>query len=126
MIEKDGVVSHVRVVRSAHPLLDAEALRVISECRNGNRLCQGGKAVRFEKTLPITFKYTPQETELTYEQYLKNLEEEQEMLKKGEKMSLEDMARRVNAFKEQLGMIPRCVNYCWKKSQTIRVKLIVR
>ncbi|MFR5658817.1 MAG: hypothetical protein ACLUDU_12985 [Butyricimonas faecihominis] len=53
--------------------------------------------------MPITFKYTPQETELTYEQYLKNLDEEQEILKKGEKMSLEDMARRVNAFKEQLG-----------------------
>ena len=30
VIEKDGAVSHVRVVRSAHPLLDAEALRVIS------------------------------------------------------------------------------------------------
>ena len=59
--------------------------------------------MRFEKTLPITFRYTPQEAELTYEQYLKNLEEEQEMLKKGEKMSVEDMARRVNAFKKQLG-----------------------
>ena len=34
---------------------------------------------------------------------MKNLEEEQEMLEKGEKMSMEDMARRVNAFKEQLG-----------------------
>ena len=40
VIEKDGAVSHVRVVRSAHPLLDAEALRVSPECRNGNRLCR--------------------------------------------------------------------------------------
>ena len=96
VIEKDGSVTHARVVRSAHPLLDAEALRVIAGMSEG-------KAVRFEKTLPITFRYTPQEAELTYEQYLKNLEEEQEMLKKGEKMSVEDMARRVNAFKKQLG-----------------------
>lgn len=103
VIEKDGAVTHARVVRSAHPLLDAEALRVISGMPKWKPAMSEGKAVRFEKTLPITFKYTPQEVELTYEQYLKNLEEEQEMLKKGEKMSLEDMARRVNAFKKQLG-----------------------
>ena len=30
VIEKDGAVTHARVVRSAHPLLDAEALR---DCR---------------------------------------------------------------------------------------------
>ena len=103
VIEKDGSVTHARVVRSAHPLLDAEALRVIAGMPKWKPAMSEGKAVRFEKTLPITFKYTPQEAELTYEQYLKNLEEEQEMLKKGEKMSLEDMARRVNAFKKQLG-----------------------
>ena len=120
VIEKDGVVSHVRVVRSAHPLLDAEALRVISGMPKWKPAMSGGKAVRFEKTLPITFKYTPQETELTYEQYLKNLEEEQEMLKKGEKMSLEDMARRVNAFKEQLGDDTTLRKLLLEKSQTIK------
>jgi len=103
VIEKDGAVSHVRVVRSAHPLLDAEALRVISAMPKWKPAMAEGAAVRFEKTLPITFKYTPQETVLTYEQYLKNLEEERVILEKGEKMSMEDMARRVNAFKEQLG-----------------------
>ena len=109
-----------RVVRSAHPLLDAEALRVISGMPKWKPAMSGGKAVRFEKTLPITFKYTPQETELTYEQYLKNLEEEQEMLKKGEKMSLEDMARRVNAFKEQLGDDATLRKLLLEKSQTIK------
>ena len=118
VIEKDGAVSHVRVVRSAHPLLDAEALRVISGMPKWKPAMSGGKAVRFEKTLPITFKYTPQETELTYEQYLKNLEEEQEILKKGEKMSLEDMARRVNAFKEQLGDDATLRKLLLEKSQT--------
>ena len=103
VIEKDGAVTHARVVRSAHPLLDAEALRVIAGMPKWKPAMLGGKAVRFEKTLPITFKYTPQETVLTFEEYLKNLEEERVMLEKGEKMNLEDMARRVNAFKEQLG-----------------------
>ena len=54
VIEKDGVVSHVRVVRSAHPLLDAEdPAGGFSECiRNGNRLLiYVGKAVRFDKIL---------------------------------------------------------------------------
>ena len=103
VIEKDGSVLRARVARSAHPLLDAEALRVISGMPKWKPAMSGGKAVRFEKTLPITFKYTPQETVLTFEEYLKNLEEERVMLEKGEKMNLEDMARRVNAFKEQLG-----------------------
>ena len=122
VIEKDGSVTHARVVRSAHPLLDAEALRVIAGMPKWKPAMSEGKAVRFEKTLPITFKYTPQEAELTYEQYLKNLEEEQEMLKKGEKMSLEDMARRVNAFKKQLGDDARYVNCCWRKACRLKVK----
>ena len=80
----------------------------------------GGKAVRFEKTLPITFKYTPQETVLTFEEYLKNLEEERVMLEKGEKMSMEDMARRVNAFKEQLGDDATLRKMLLEKSQSIK------
>ena len=52
--------------------------------------------------------------------YLKNLEEEQEMLKKGEKMSLEDMARRGNAFKEQLGGDATLRKLLLEKSQTIK------
>ena len=120
VIEKDGAVTHARVVRSAHPLLDAEALRVIAGMPKWKPAMSEGKNVRFEKTLPITFKYTPQETELTYEQYLKNLEEEQEILKKGEKMSLEDMVRRVNAFKEQLGDDATLRKLLLEKSQTIK------
>ena len=42
------------------------------------------------------------------------------MLEKGEKMSLEDMARRVNAFKEQLGDDARLRRLLLEKSQTIK------
>ena len=120
VIEKDGSVSRARVARSAHPLLDAEALRVISGMPKWKPAMSGGKAVRFEKTLPITFKYTPQETVLTFEEYLKNLEEERVMLEKGEKMNLEDMARRVNAFKEQLGDDATLRKMLLEKSQSIK------
>ena len=120
VIEKDGAVTHARVVRSAHPLLDAEALRVIAGMPKWKPAMLGGKAVRFEKTLPITFKYTPQETVLTFEEYLKNLEEERVMLEKGEKMSMEDMARRVNAFKEQLGDDATLRKMLLEKSQSIK------
>ena len=47
VIEKDGVVSHVRVVRSAHPLLDAEALRVISGMPKWKPAMSGGKGCTF-------------------------------------------------------------------------------
>ena len=120
VIEKDGAVTHARVVRSAHPLLDAEALRVIAGMPKWKPAMLGGKAVRFEKTLPITFKYTPQETVLTFEEYLKNLEEERVRLEKGEKMSMEDMARRVNAFKEQLGDDATLRKMLLEKSQSIK------
>lgn len=120
VIEQDGSVSRARVARSAHPLLDAEALRVISGMPKWKPAMSGGKAVRFEKTLPITFKYTPRETVLTFEEYLKNLEEERVMLEKGEKMNLEDMARRVNAFKEQLGDDATLRKMLLEKSQSIK------
>ena len=120
VIEQDGSVSRARVARSAHPLLDAEALRVISGMPKWKPAMSGGKAVRFEKTLPITFKYTPRETVLTFEEYLKNLEEERVMLEKGEKMNLEDMARRVNAFKEQLGDDATLGKMLLEKSQSIK------
>ena len=103
VIEKDGSVSHVAVVRSAHPLLDAEALRVISNMPKWKPAMTEGKPVRFAQTLPITFKMAPQEVEFTFEQYLQNLKEEQEVLAKGEGLPEEEQAQRVEAFKAQLG-----------------------
>lgn len=57
---------------------------------------------------------------MTFEEYLKNLEEERVMLEKGEKMSMEDMARRVNAFKEQLGDDATLRKMLLEKSQSIK------
>lgn len=118
VVEKDGTVSRVTVVRSAHPILDAEALRVIQSMPKWKPATMNGETVRFSKTLPITFKLAPEE--LTYEQYLKNLEEEAAILKQGEQLSAEDQAARVEAFKKQLGDDATLYKLLLDKSQSIK------
>ena len=56
MIEKDGSLSEFKVVKSVHPKLDAEALRVIKQMP---KWCPGkmlGEATRVKYTIPITFR----------------------------------------------------------------------
>ena len=56
LIERNGEVSEVRVVRSVHELLDNEAVRV---CKSMPKFFPGrvrGKAAAMWLTLPITFK----------------------------------------------------------------------
>lgn len=55
VVEKDGSISNAEVVKSVDPLLDAEALRVISSMPNWIPGKQNGKAVRVKYTIPITF-----------------------------------------------------------------------
>ncbi len=55
VVEKDGSVSNVTVVREAHPLLDAEASRVVKSSPKWIPGKQRGKAVRVSLTFPITF-----------------------------------------------------------------------
>lgn len=55
VINKDGSISDVSIVRGVHSLLDAEAIRVISEMPNWKPGMQRGQAVRVRYTLPITF-----------------------------------------------------------------------
>ena len=117
-VEKDGAISHVTVVRSAHPILDAEAVRVIQSMPKWKPAMMNGEAVRFSKTLPITFKLA--EEQLTYEQYLKNLEEEQELLKQGNQLTPEVQAARVEAFKKQLGDDATLYKLLLEKSQAIK------
>ena len=56
VINKDGSISDVEVMRSVHPLLDAEAVRVIAEMPNWKPGMQRGQAVRVRFTLPIAFR----------------------------------------------------------------------
>ena len=56
IVEKDGAISNVRVVRSVDPNLDAEAVRVINAMPNWQPGEQRGKKVSVEYTLPINFR----------------------------------------------------------------------
>lgn len=55
IVNKDGSVSDVEVLRSVHPLLDAEALRIIKLLPKWIPGMQSGKPVRVRYTLPVPF-----------------------------------------------------------------------
>ena len=54
-VEKDGSISNMEVVKSAHSLLDKEAVRVIGSMPNWTPGRQLNKVVRVNYTLPINF-----------------------------------------------------------------------
>lgn len=56
VVERDGSVTDVQVVRSVDPSLDKEAKRVISSMPKWNPGKQRGKAVRVKYTVPVNFK----------------------------------------------------------------------
>lgn len=55
VVEKDGSITEVYVKRGVHELLDAEAVRVVKNMPNWKRGTQGGKPVRVQFMLPISF-----------------------------------------------------------------------
>jgi protein TonB len=56
VVEKDGSLSNIKVVKSVHPLLDREALRVIGEMPKWKPGKQDGKEVRVQFNLPVNFR----------------------------------------------------------------------
>ena len=56
VVEKDGEISNAKVVKSVHPALDAEALRVINSMPKWIPGMQNGEAVRVKYTVPVTFR----------------------------------------------------------------------
>ena len=56
VVERDGRVTDVRVVKSVDPSLDKEAVRVIKSMPKWIPGKQNGSAVRVKYTLPVTFR----------------------------------------------------------------------
>jgi len=56
VVEKDGNVDSVKVVRGVHPLLDQEAVRVVSMMPTWKPGMQYGKLARVRFTVPVNFK----------------------------------------------------------------------
>jgi TonB family protein len=63
IVEKDGRVDSASVFRGAHPLLDAEALRVVRLADGWEPGRMNGKPVRVTCTLPISFDMDPKVAE---------------------------------------------------------------
>lgn len=55
VVEKDGSITDVNVIKGAHTLLDKEAVRVISGMPNWSPGMQEGRIVRVRYTIPINF-----------------------------------------------------------------------
>jgi TonB family protein len=62
MIASDGAVEDITVVRGVHPLLDAEAIRVMSIMPGWMPGTQGGKPVNVWYSVPISFSLSSGET----------------------------------------------------------------
>ena len=55
IVDKDGNIKNVEVVRKVHPLLDAEALRVVKKMPTWNPGIQRSKPVKTSFIVPINF-----------------------------------------------------------------------
>ncbi len=55
LVKKDGSTSDFNVIRSVHPLLDAEALRVLKAMPKWKPGTQRGEAVNVRYTIPVSF-----------------------------------------------------------------------
>ncbi len=56
VVEKDGSISNVQVVRSVDPALDKEAVSVVKRMPKWNPGMNNGQPARVKFTLPVTFK----------------------------------------------------------------------
>ena len=56
VVDKDGSIKNARVLKSVHPLLDAEALRVISAMPKWKPGLQHGTPVSVQYSVPVNFR----------------------------------------------------------------------
>ena len=57
IVDKDGSITNVKVVKSVHPLLDAEAVRVVESMPKWIPGMNKGEAISVRYTIPLTFKF---------------------------------------------------------------------
>ena len=59
IVEKDGSITNVQILRSVEPLLDAEAVRVTAAMPKWKPGKQRGQVVRVHYNIPVVFKLKP-------------------------------------------------------------------
>ena len=55
VVEKDGSISNVEILKSVFPSLDEEAMRLVKEMPHWNPGKQNNKPVRVKYTVPVSF-----------------------------------------------------------------------
>lgn len=63
IVDKDGSIDDVKILRSVNPDLDAEAIRVIKMMPRWEPGTHKGKPVRVKYTVPVMFRLTPEPVE---------------------------------------------------------------
>jgi len=66
VVEKDGSITNVKILRSVDPELDKEAVRVVSAMPKWKPGTQRGEAVRVRFTVPVMFRLTEDKTPVKY------------------------------------------------------------
>ena len=56
VVERDGSITQAKVIKGIHPLLDAEALRVVNGMPKWLPGRQAGIVVAVKYTIPVTFR----------------------------------------------------------------------
>ena len=66
VVEKDGSITNVKILRGVDPELDKEAVRVVSAMPKWNPGTQRGEAVRVRFTVPVMFRLTEDKIPVKY------------------------------------------------------------
>ena len=66
VVEKDGSITNVKILRGIDPELNKEAVRVISAMPKWKPGTQKGEAVRVKYTVPVMFRLTENNTQVKY------------------------------------------------------------
>ena len=66
VVEKDGSITNVKILRGVDPELDKEAVRVVSAMPKWKPGTQRGEAVRVRFTVPVMFRLTEDNTQVKY------------------------------------------------------------
>ena len=66
VVEKDGSITNVKILRGVDPELDKEAVRVVSAMPKWKPGTQKGEAVRVKYTVPVMFRLTEDNTQVKY------------------------------------------------------------
>jgi len=92
IVDKEGFIKDAQVVQSVHPLLDAEALRVVEGMPQWTPGKQNGQPVRVQYTIPINFRLDSNPTRSTTPQWIYLYDVKLSAAEHGEELDVSDIS----------------------------------